>query len=92
MRSLESLLEQEQQQQQQRRQRQREAPMAVPACGAGGGLAEDGAPGGAAELELRPLTLDDFLSARAVVRPTRGRFHGVSHDTAAPSYDADLYD
>lgn len=31
-------------------------------------------------LALRPLTLDDFLSARAVVRPTRGRFAGVHHE------------
>ena len=44
-------------------------------------------------LALRPLTIDDFLQAQAVVRPTRGRFHGVSHGMgASPPYDADLYD
>jgi SpoVK/Ycf46/Vps4 family AAA+-type ATPase len=50
-------------------------------------------------LLLRPLTLEDFLSARQVVRPTRGRFSGVHHEmghaqtTLAPEpYDEELYD
>jgi SpoVK/Ycf46/Vps4 family AAA+-type ATPase len=48
-------------------------------------------------LQLRPLTLDDFLRARDVVRPTRGRFVGVHHEVgaAAPlasTFDEDLYD
>ena len=53
-------------------------------------------------LRLRPLTLDDFLRARNVVRPTRGRFAGVHHDVhlAPPAampiptatYDDELYD
>ena len=47
-------------------------------------------------LTLRPLTLEDFLQAQAVVRPTRGRFSGVSHGMGpagpTPPYDADLYD
>lgn len=43
---------------------------------------------------LRALTLDDFLQARAVVRPTRGRFAGVHHDVhaAPPPPPADLDD
>ena len=50
-----------------------------------------------ARLQLRPLTLDDFLRARDVVRPTRGRFVGVHHEVgaAAPlanTFDEDLYD
>ena len=49
-------------------------------------------------LQLRRLTLDDFLRARALVRPTRGRFDGVDHGlgTGHPSppsdYDESLYD
>ena len=51
-------------------------------------------------MTLRKLTIDDFLGARAVVRPTRGRFAGVSHDVGnvvvppvpAVEYDEDLYD
>jgi SpoVK/Ycf46/Vps4 family AAA+-type ATPase len=51
-------------------------------------------------LSLRQLTIHDFLAAREVVRPTRGRFAGVTHDvhhaasTLPPteSYDPDLYD
>ena len=51
-------------------------------------------------ISLRQLTLDDFLAAREVVRPTRGRFAGVTHDVyaAAPpvpvagGYDDELYD
>lgn len=45
-------------------------------------------------LTLRALTVDDFLKARAVVRPTRGRFTGVHHDQhnhpAVPAAPADL--
>ena len=47
---------------------------------------------------LRRLTLDDFLRARAVVRPTRGRFEGVDHGLgtglppAPAEYDESLYD
>ena len=48
---------------------------------------------------LRRLTLDDFLRARAVVRPTRGRFEGVDHglgtglpDPPPAEYDESLYD
>ena len=48
-----------------------------------------------APLQLRQLTLDDFMRARAVVRPTRGRFAGVHHDVHSatpPPVAADLYD
>jgi len=48
---------------------------------------------------LRRLTLDDFLRARAVVRPTRGRFEGVDHglgigvaEPVPAEYDESLYD
>ena len=63
---------------------------------------------GGLELELAPLpplrqlTLDDFLRARAVVRPTLGRFEGVDHglgtglpsgpSPAAADYEESLYD
>ena len=76
---------------------------------AGGGVAGGGGGGSSAASEvtvvetpltLRKLTLDDFLRARMVVRPTRGRFHGVSHEVhASPvpnapvnEFDAELYD
>ena len=47
-------------------------------------------------IQLRRLTLDDFLQARAIVRPTRGRFAGTYHDVATPppppaDFDEDLY-
>ena len=69
--------------------------------------AESSEPNGLDELDeelsplppLRRLTLDDFLRARAVVRPTRGRFEGVDHglgvgvpDPVPAEYDESLYD
>ena len=43
----------------------------------------------------RTGTLDDFLQARMVVRPTRGRFANLYHDVGAvaPSteFDEELY-
>ena len=63
-------------------------------------IADDAARAAAEPMTLRKLTIDDFLGARAVVRPTRGRFAGVSHDVGnvvvppvpAVEYDEDLYD
>tara|TARA_B100000780_G_C20717810_1_gene285331 strand:- start:2 stop:487 length:486 start_codon:yes stop_codon:yes gene_type:complete len=78
-------------------------------CKSSGGAvpAESSEPNGLDELDeelsplppLRRLTLDDFLRARAVVRPTRGRFEGVDHglgvgvpDPVPAEYDESLYD
>ena len=70
-------------------------PAGAPAADAAGGGEGAHAPSSLTpSLTLRALTLDDFLCARAVVRPTRGRFAGVHHDVhgAAPPPPADLDD
>jgi SpoVK/Ycf46/Vps4 family AAA+-type ATPase len=104
MRALEDALEEEQ------RERPNAAPGAAPRQPAGAPTARTAAaraygaaraPAGSSSagassppILLRKLTLDDFLGARAVVRPTRGRFTGVHHDvhSAAPPPPANLDD
>ena len=71
------------------------ATPAAPAAPTAGLVPADGI----GSITLRQLTLDDFLQARAVVRPTRGRFAGVHHHmghaSALPAtvtdFDEELY-
>lgn len=73
---------------------QGQSPPRPPSCQASTGGASSSAEPTPPQTTLRKLTLDDFLMARAVVRPTQGRFAGVHHDvhSVAPPPPADLDD